>query len=123
MHGASQAVLSEGKRMKVEQGPLLDAIVARSLDLSDEHTPGKMVLASPFMHHYVFEALAGFGRNQSIIDSIKSRWGRWADAGEPTTWENWNIDFPDGSACHAFSAHPRYHLTKAIRSQVTGYRE
>ncbi len=103
-----------------EQEALLDAIVARSLDPSDEHEPSKMVLASPFMHHYVFEALGRFGRNQSIIDIIKLRWGRWATAGEPTTWENWNIDFPDGSACHAFSAHPRYHLEKAIRSQATG---
>ncbi len=106
-----------------EEAALLDTIVARSLDPSDDHEPSKMVLASPFMHHYLFEALGKFGRNQSIIDIIKLRWGRWADAGEPTTWENWNIDFPDGSACHAFSAHPRYHLEKAIRSQVTGYSE
>lgn len=98
-----------------EQEALLDKIVARSLDPSDEHEAGKMVLASPFMHHYVFEGLGVFGRKQAIIDIIKQRWGRWAEQGEPTTWENWNIDFPDGSACHAFSAHPRYHLMKAIR--------
>jgi hypothetical protein len=89
---------------------LLDAIVARSLDLDDAHRPGAMVLASPFMHHYLFEALHQHGRGGAVVDIIRARWGRWALAGEPTTWENWNVDFPDGSQCHAFSAHPRYHL-------------
>ena len=36
----------------------------------------------------------------------------WVKAGYPTTWENWNVDFPDGSQCHAFSAHPRAHLAE-----------
>lgn len=99
-----------------EQDALLDAIIARSLDPSDDHRTGEMVLASPFMHHYIFEALGKFGRKQAIIDIIKLRWGRWVAQGEPTTWENWNIDFPDGSACHAFSAHPRYHLMLATNA-------
>ncbi len=90
---------------------LLDAIAGRSLDPNDEPAPGRMVLASPFMHHYVFEALRRGGRLDAVIEIIRRRWGRWADAGYPTTWENWNVDFPDGSQCHAFSAHPRYHLT------------
>jgi hypothetical protein len=28
------------------------------------------------------------------------------EEGRPNTPENWSIDFPDGSACHGFSAHP-----------------
>jgi len=100
-----------GGAVKLDEGPaLLDALVARSLDPSDELAPGRMVLASPFMHHYVFEALRRGGRNDAVVEIIRRRWGRWADAGYPTTWENWNVDFPDGSQCHAFSAHPRYHL-------------
>jgi hypothetical protein len=62
--------------------------------------------ASPFMHHYVFQALAHLGRTDAIRRIIAEKWGPWAKAGEPTTWENWAIDFPDGSACHGFSAHP-----------------
>ena len=89
---------------------LLDTVAARSLDLDDDSTPGEMVLASPFMHHYIFEALKDYGRHNQVVEIIRLRWGRWADAGFPTTWENWNVDFPDGSQCHAFSAHPRYHL-------------
>jgi hypothetical protein len=39
-------------------------------------------------------------------------------AGYPTAWENWNVDFPDGSQCHAFSAHPRYHLAAIARERA-----
>lgn len=97
------------------QAPLLDAIAARSLDPDDSHTAGKMVLASPFMHHYLFEALRRGGRERAVVEIIRLRWGRWAAAGYPTAWENWNVDFPDGSQCHAFSAHPRYHLAEIAR--------
>ncbi|MEZ4709980.1 MAG: alpha-L-rhamnosidase N-terminal domain-containing protein [Caldilineaceae bacterium] len=90
----------------------LDALIARSLDLDDEAAPGKMVLASPFMHHYIFEALYQHNRTDAIIEIIRQRWGRWVKQGYPTTWENWNVDFPDGSQCHAFSAHPLYHLAR-----------
>ncbi len=85
---------------------LADTIVARSLDLDDGVTAGKLILASPFMHHYLFLALQKLGRSDAILDIIRARWGRWADADEATTWENWNTDFPDGSRCHGFSAHP-----------------
>jgi hypothetical protein len=76
------------------------------MDLDDSvNAPGKLVLASPFMHLYVFKALAKVGQRDAIVNIIRARWGRWAEAGEPTTWENWNVDFPDGSICHGFSAH------------------
>lgn len=83
-----------------------ETIVARSLDLDDGAAPGKLVLASPFMHHYVFLALDKLGQRDHIIAIIRARWGRWANAGEATCWENWNVEFPDGSTCHGFSAHP-----------------
>ncbi|MEM7345836.1 MAG: hypothetical protein AAF485_16460, partial [Chloroflexota bacterium] len=90
----------------------LDALTARSLDLGDDPAPDKMVLASPFMHHYVFEALRYHQRYSGVVEIIRRRWGRWVSMGYPTTWENWNVDFPDGSQCHAFSAHPLYHLAE-----------
>lgn len=95
-----------------ETDALLDAIVGRSFDLTDDHRPGHMVLASPFMHHYVFQALRRYGRHAEVVEIVRRRWGRWAAAGCPTTWENWQIDFPDGSRCHGFSAHPLYHLVE-----------
>jgi hypothetical protein len=85
---------------------LADRIIARSLDLDDVGGPEKLILASPYMHHYVFAALDHIGQPDPIRAIIRARWGRWATAGEATTWENWKVDFPDGSVCHGFSAHP-----------------
>ena len=112
---AALAVLT-GAAEADEQPAQLDAIAARSLDLDDNPQPGALVLASPFMHHYLFEALHAGGWEPAVVEIIRRRWGRWANAGCPTTWENWNVDFPDGSTCHAFSAHPLYHLSKAAQS-------
>lgn len=81
-----------------------DTITARSLDPDDG--PKSPALASPFMHHYLFLALHHLNRSQDIRAIIRARWGRWVQEGRATTPENWNIDFPDGSACHGFSAHP-----------------
>ena len=114
--GAAMALLT-GTATPAEAGDLLDEIIARSLNERDEHEDGEMVLTSPFMHHYIFEALGVNGRAQDILDIIKLRWGRWVNQGCPTTWENWTVDFPDGSECHAFSAHPRYHLAKIFNKK------
>lgn len=89
-----------------EAEALADRIVARSLDLRDGPVEGRPVLASPFMHHYLFLALQRLGRGKDIHAIIAARWGRWVQEGRVTTPENWSIDFPDGSACHGFSAHP-----------------
>jgi hypothetical protein len=115
---AASLALLTGSHLPDEEAALLDALAARSLDPSDESPepgarpadPKRMVLASPYMHHRIFEALRRGGRNQAVIDIIRLRWGRWVRAGYPTAWENWNVDFPDGSECHGFSAHPLYHL-------------
>lgn len=83
---------------------LADRITARSLDPDD--SAKAPALASPFMHHYVFLALQQLGRRKDIHAIIAARWGRWVREGRPNTPENWSIDYPDGSACHGFSAHP-----------------
>jgi hypothetical protein len=113
---AALAILTQTS-LPEENADLLEAIVARSLDLDNEVAPGKMVLASPFMHHYIFEALRQGEKSEQVIEIIRRRWGAWVQAGYPTTWENWNVDFPDGSQCHAFSAHPRYHLAEIARER------
>jgi alpha-L-rhamnosidase len=112
---AAAFALLSGATEVGEEKPLLDAIAARSLDDDDSAASGKMVLASPFMHHYIFEALRRGGKGHEVVEIVRRRWGRWVAAGYPTAWENWNVDFPDGSQCHAFSAHPRYHLAEIAR--------
>jgi alpha-L-rhamnosidase len=114
---AAAFALLTGTAQVGEREALLDAVAARSLDPNDDPAPGKLVLASPFMHHYVFEALRQGGRSEQVVEIIRRRWGRWVEAGYPTTWENWDVDFPDGSQCHAFSAHPRYHLAAILEEQ------
>ncbi len=99
-----------------ERDALLGEIAARSLDLEDAPVPGALVLASPFMHYYVFSALVSGGQGDTAVEIIRRRWGRWVAQGCPTAWENWNVDFPDGSQCHAFSAHPRYYLSLLFRT-------
>lgn len=84
-------------------GAMADRIVARSL--APLEAPGP-ALASPFMHHYLFQALHALGRGADIGAIIAHRWGEWVAEGDVTTRENWRVDFPDGSAAHGFSAHP-----------------
>jgi hypothetical protein len=117
--GAAMTLLT-GVARPEETATLLDEITARSLNESNEFTMGEMVLATPFMHHYLFAVLRQNGRSQAILDIIKLRWGRWVRQGYPTAWENWNVDFPDGSQCHAFSAHPRYHLAQIFKQESNG---
>jgi hypothetical protein len=117
---AAAFALLAGAASPAEHSALLDQVVARSLDPDDDHTLGKMVLASPFMHHYLFAALHAAGRRRELAAIIRLRWGRWAAAGCPTTWENWNVDFPDGSECHAFSAHPRFYLAQLTPDDLVG---
>ena len=107
---ASQLALALLILTGMVEGPdaraLADRIVTRSLNLDDRPLPGQPALASPFMHHYLFLALQQLDRRADIHAIIAARWGRWLREGRPTTPENWSIDFPDGSACHGFSAHP-----------------
>jgi hypothetical protein len=112
---AAALALLAGATEPAEEAGLLAAIAARSRDPNDDPDLNKMVLASPFMHHYIFEALHRGGKSDEVVEIIHRRWGRWVEAGYPTAWENWNVDFPDGSQCHAFSAHPRYHLAEIAR--------
>ncbi|MBI1876928.1 MAG: hypothetical protein HYR94_01600, partial [Chloroflexi bacterium] len=114
---ASLAVLTQTATAN-EVESLLATVVERSLDSNDDPAPDMMVLASPFMHHYIFEALRQHRKFEAVIEIIRRHWGRWVEAGYPTAWENWNVDFPDGSQCHAFSAHPRYHLAEIEKERA-----
>ncbi len=110
---AALAVLT-GCATDVEADAVLDAVVARSLDGRDGPVPDGLVLASPFRHQHILMALRSRGRRADALAIIRARWGRWARAGEPTTWENWEVNFPDGSICHAFSAHVLYDLVAGV---------
>ena len=108
--GASQLALSLLILTGIAEAATAPALADRVVDCSLGRAKD-LTLASPFMHHYVFLALDRLGRHRDICAIIAALWGPWARAGDPTTRENWSIDFPDGSACHGFSAHPLGWLT------------
>lgn len=73
---ASALAVLAGAVESVEQSALLDSLAARSLSLNDLHDPSIMVLASPFMHHYVFDALRLGGRSDEVIEIIRQALGK-----------------------------------------------
>ena len=96
-----------------EANHLMQEAVARSLDEPDN----ALVLMSPYMHYYLFLALEQMERGEEILEIIKHRWSIWLDLGARTTWENWEVDFPDGSQCHAWSAHPLRFISKYAKHE------
>ena len=93
------------------EGDAANALMDQAVNTSLESSDATLILSSPYMHYYLFEALDKLNRKSDILAIIKHRWGKWLDQGAVTTWENWEIDFPDGSACHGWSSHPLLYIT------------
>ena len=94
----------------IAQGRVAEQLMDEAVDRSLEVPGNRLILASPYIHYYLFEALNELDRLQDILAIIRMRWGRWLESGAVTTWENWEVDFPDGSQCHAWSAYPLLYL-------------
>ncbi len=76
---------------------------------------------TPYMHHYVVEALIKSDMSDEATDYIKDYWGTMADYGADTFWEVFvktdHFASPYGdalinSACHAWSCTPTYFIRK-----------
>jgi hypothetical protein len=77
----------------------------------------KTPIASPFFYAYVFEAMFKTGYGQQAIDGIRKLWGGMLDDGATTFYETWchtPDDYAAGSACHAWSSSPTYHLSEKV---------
>jgi len=67
--------------------------------------------ASSFFHAYVIEALNKVGLRSDAVAVIRKRWKEMLDGGAVAFWEG----FDGGqSRCHAWSAHPLYHLSEQV---------
>ncbi len=69
-------------------------------------------IASPFVLHFLFEALSTMGQSRKVIDHIRDKWGYMLKNGATTCWEGWEL-IPGHftrSHCHAWSAAPVYFL-------------
>jgi hypothetical protein len=110
---ASQAwMVLSGIVTKEEGAPAFRAL----REAPDAVRPG-----SPYLYHYVAEAMLQCGLRQEALDLIESYWGGMVKAGADTFWEVYDPSnamlSPYGSVlvnsyCHAWSCTPAYLLRK-----------
>jgi len=76
---------------------------------------------TPYMHHYVVEAMIRLGMKEEALAYIKSYWGSMIRNGADTFWEAYNPALPElspyndpilNSFCHAWSCSPSYFIRK-----------
>lgn len=78
---------------------------------------------TPYMHHYVVEALMAVQMKEEALSYITNYWGQMADLGADTYWEVFVPGHPKitpygdrlmNSACHAWSCSPSYFLRRFL---------
>jgi len=79
--------------------------------------PAAIKPSTPYLNHYVVEALFQAGCNREAVALIRSYWGGMLEAGANTFWEAYSPetprvapygDFHVNSFCHAWSCTPSY---------------
>lgn len=78
-------------------------------------------ISTPYMYHFVVEALLSVGMKEEAISLIKDYWGSMIEKGADTFWEAYKPDDPSyspygsplvNSYCHAWSCTPVYLIKK-----------
>lgn len=91
-------------------------VLRRSLSSPDSLKP-----VTPYMHHYVVEAMVKLGMMEEALRYIKSYWGQMINHGADTFWEAYDPADPAlspygdpiiNSFCHAWSCSPSYFIRK-----------
>ena len=76
---------------------------------------------TPYMRHYVAEAMLKLGMKDEAVQYLKKFWGGMLDCGADTFWEAYipdDLDFSPyedrmiNSLCHAWSCTPSYFIRK-----------
>ena len=85
------------------------------------NSPDSLKPVTPYMHHYVVEAMITLGMMEEALDYIKSYWGSMIKNGADTFWEAYDPMDPElspyddpimNSFCHAWSCSPSYLIRK-----------
>ncbi len=85
--------------------------------------PAALKPATPFIYHYIVEAMLQCGRKREAVDLLKSYWGKMIDFGATTFWEIFDpknhFCSPYGnhlinSYCHSWSCTPAYLIRKYL---------
>ena len=101
---------------KVISGEQAKAVLQQALDSKECLQP-----VTPYMHHYVVEAMMLLGMKSEALEYIKNYWGGMVQLGADTFWEVYVKDdlnvSPYGDAlinsyCHAWSCTPSYFIRK-----------
>lgn len=80
-----------------------------------------VIPTTPYMHHYVMEAMIKLGMKDKALDYMKSYWGKMVELGADTFWETFVPAQPEltymkdpllNSWCHAWSCSPSYFIRK-----------
>jgi len=78
-------------------------------------------LTTPYLYHYLVDALLLIGEQEKAHSQLKSYWGEMLNAGADTFWELYDPDNKDfspygspliNSYCHAWSCTPTYFIRK-----------
>jgi len=76
---------------------------------------------TPYMRHYVLEAMFKLGMREEAVSYLKKYWGGMVECGADTFWEAYVPEDPDfspysdrmiNSLCHAWSCTPSYFIRK-----------
>ncbi len=110
----------------------LPPATSKSALLSAMRDPSATKPLTPYLYHYVAEALARVGAEAECLDILTSYWGGMAAAGADTFWECYDPqdsrrspygDCHNNSYCHAWSCTPSYLLRKVLRPWAEGQGE
>ncbi|KAL2783025.1 Six-hairpin glycosidase-like protein [Aspergillus keveii] len=103
--------------------------IARKALLVTINHPAAVKPLTPYLWHYVCEALVLVGCYDECIELIKGYWGGMVKAGADTFWEAYDAEDPQASPygdvrnnsfCHAWSCTPAYFLRGPLWAKIGG---
>lgn len=101
--------------------------VAKSALLKSLKHSGAVRPLTPYLWHYVCEALATIGCVDECLETMEGYWGKMINAGADTFWEFFDPndckasaygDVRNNSFCHAWSCTPTYLLRGILQERV-----
>ena len=97
-------------------------VICKMLDTEDIIRP-----TSPYMHHYLVEAMLSVDMKDEAMAYMENYWGQMADLGADTYWETFVPGHPEvspyrdrimDSACHAWSCSPSYFIRRYYKEEM-----
>lgn len=122
-HCVSNGQIAPASAVWLTLGGVLTEAEAKEALQSALSRPTPYPMVSPYLHHYLLEALLAAGDPLSAKEHLLAYWGSMVRCGADTFFEVWNPLDPDGSPyggkivnsfCHAWSCTPSYFLRNRL---------